>query len=658
MKSEKFLGIPEETGVGFTYTWDIISNMNIQKEPTPAAADSPGRSVVITKTIIRASAVILAACLSAVILTAVSASVYDSTNSGRIFPGVSVYGLNLSGLSAAEAAYRLNDGFYYPRDGRITFTYEDKSWIATPADLGLGLDLLATINDAYAVGRTEDSLANLEKQMLARFNGLAVAPVLQFDFGRAMAYLQRLGAEVERPAVEARLELHGLEVTAIPGQMGKQLDMSTMLQLVAAPIGNLADAEIPLQLTEYPPDVLDASSQAAAAQTLLAQDFILAIGEPVAGDPGSWVLSPAMIADMLAFRKVADSSGVHYTLALDETKLTAMLQPLTATLSRRVANARYQFDDASGSLVLYYPSSRGRELNVAKSIEGIQAAVAQGAHGAALGFDFIEPEIGDDKTAEALGITGLLPNGNQWTSFAGSADTRIHNITLASEQFNGVLIKPGETFSMGTQLGDVSLDTGYAEALIILGNRTIKGAGGGVCQVSTTLFRVVFMTGLPINERHSHAYRVGYYESGDGPVHLGAGYDATVFFPDVDFKFTNDTANWILMETQVDRAAGRLYWRFYSAPDGRTVQYYSTGVTNETDPPEPKWEENSQLMEEWKQVDWAVKGADVTVTRTVSRNGQVILQDRFVTHYLPWGAVCQYNPDRYTPSGDNAPCPP
>jgi vancomycin resistance protein YoaR len=643
---------------GSNITWDIISSMNTSSAIFPAEPVSPGRLPGAFKIIIRLSAIALAAVLSILILAAVSASVYDSTNSGKVFPGVSVYGLDLSGLSAAEAAYRLNDGFYYPRDGRITFTYEGKSWVATPADLGLGLDLMATINDAYAIGRAGDSLGNLEKQMQARFSGVAVAPVLQFDFGRAMAYLQRIGAEVERPAMEAKLVLNGLEVTAIPGQMGKELNMSTMLQLVAAPIGNLADAEIPLQMTEYPPDVMDASSQADAARALLSQDFILSIGEPAAGDPAPLVLSPATVADMLTFRKVTDSSGAHYTLALDENKLTALLQPQIPALSRKVENARYQFDDSTGQLALYSASSRGRELNVAKTIEGIQAAVAQGAHGATLGFDFVEPEINDNKTAAELGITGLLPNGSQYTSFAGSAEARIHNITLASEKLNGVLVKPGETFSMGEQVGDVSLDTGYAEALIILGNRTIKGAGGGVCQVSTTFFRTVFMTGFPVVERYAHAYRVGYYENGDGPIHLGAGFDATVSFPTVDFKFTNDSQYWILMETEVDRANKRLYWRFYSTPDGRTVQYYSTGVTNETDPPDPKWEENTALTEEWKQVDWAVKGADVTVTRTVSRNGQVILQDRFATHYMPWGAVCQYNPDKYTPSGENASCPP
>jgi vancomycin resistance protein YoaR len=632
--------------------------MNASPETKPVPSES-GAERTAAKTILsRTGAVLLTATLTSAVLFAVSASVYNWSNGGRIYPGVSVYGMDLTGLMADEAAYRMNGGFSYPRDGRITITYEDKSWTATPADLGLGLDLIATVNNAYAVGRSGDSLDNLQKQMAARFSGVAVAPVLQFDFGKAMAYLNRIAAEVERPSQEAKLELHGMEVVAVPGQTGKQIDMAAMLSLIAVPIGHLADADIPLQVTEYAPEVLDASPQAEAARGLLSQDFLLSVPDPAAGDPPSWTLTPAMLADMLSFRRVSDGSGARYILALDEGKLNALLQPLTATLSRKMENARYQFNDSTAQLELYTPSKRGRELNIAQSIQSIEAAVGQGAHGAALAFDYLDPEIGDDKTAAALGIAGLLPNGNQWTSFKGSAEARIHNITLASEQFNGVLVKPGGTFSMGAQLGDVSLDTGYAEALIILGNRTIKGAGGGVCQVSTTLFRVVFMTGFPISERHSHAYRVGYYESGDGPVHLGAGFDATVFFPDVDFKFTNDSPNWILMETQVDRAAGRLYWRFYGTSDGRSVDYFSTGVTNETDPPDPRWEANSSLGQDWQQVDWAVKGADVTVTRTVYRNGAVILQDRFATHYLPWGAVCQYNPDKFTPAADNAPCPP
>jgi vancomycin resistance protein YoaR len=552
----------------------------------------------------------------------------------------------------------MDAGFNYPRDGRILFTYEDKQWTATPADLGLGLDLLATINNAYSIGRSKDMLGNTGDQLNARFSGVAVAPVLQFDFTRALSYLQRIGSEVDQPALEARLELHGMDVVAIPGQMGKRMDMAAMLSLVAVPIGQLADAEIPVIVTEFPPRVLDATSQAAAAKQLLSQDFALTIAESQPGDPGSFTLTAAMLTDMLTFREVTDSSGTHYILALDEEKLGNMLRPLAGSLSRKRQNARYHFNDNAKSVELFIPSKRGRELNVDKSIQSIQDAAAHGAHSAALAFDMTDPDVGDNETAAGLGITGLLPGGMQYTSFAGSAAERIHNITLASAQFDGLLVKPGESFSMGVNLGDVSLDNGYAEALIILGNRTIKGVGGGVCQVSTTLFRTVFMTGFPITERWSHAYRVGYYENGDGPTHLGAGFDATVFFPEVDMKFINDSPYWILMETVVDSTSKRLYWRFYSTSDGRTVSYTTSGVRNEVDPPDPKWEVNDKLQAgEWKQVDWAVKGADVNVTRTVSRNGQVINQDRFDTHYMPWGAVCQYSPAD-TPPDDGASCPP
>ncbi len=614
--------------------------------------------MLVTRWSVRIVAVLLAAASTLAVAFAVSASVYESANSGRIYPGVSVFGINLSGLSAVDAAQQMDAGFDYPRDGRIVFTYGDKKWVATPGDLGLGLDLMATTSDAYSVGRSKDLLGNAGDQLESRFSGVAVAPVLQFDFTRALAYLQRIAPEVEQPAVEARLEMQGLNVVAIPGQVGKRLDMGAMLPQIAEPIGHLTDAVIPLAVTEFPPRVLDASPQAAVAQQLLGQDFAMTIADSQLGDPASFTLTPPMLADMLSFREASDSTGTHYLLALDEAKLAGTLRPLAGTLSRKMQNARYHYDATGNALVLYIPSKSGRELDVDKSIQSIQDAVAQGAHSAALAFDTTAPDVGDQETAASLGITGLLPGGMQYTSFAGSAPERIQNITLASAQFDGLLVKPGEAFSMGAHLGDVSLDTGYAEALIIVGNRTIKGAGGGVCQVSTTLFRTILMTGFPVTERYAHAYRVGYYENGDGPVHLGAGFDATVFFPEVDLKFINDLPYWILMETQVDPTTKRLYWRFYSTSDGRTVSYTSSGPTNVVDPLDPKWEANPQLTVDWTQVDWAVPGADVTVNRSVSRNGQVINQDRYFTHYLPWGAVCQYNPDKYTPSSDKAPCPP
>jgi vancomycin resistance protein YoaR len=205
---------------------------------------------------------------------------------------------------------------------------------------------------------------------------------------------------------------------------------------------------------------------------------------------------------------------------------------------------------------------------------------------------------------------------------------------------------------MGETMGDVSLENGFAEALIIYGGRTIKGVGGGVCQVSTTLFRGVFNIGFPVLERYSHAYRVAYYEmtvSGATNSNL-AGLDATVYFPLVDFKFKNDSPYWILMETYVNMNARTLTWKFYSTKDGRSVTWETTGTTNVVPAPEPLYEVNNELKKnQMKQVDYAANGADVTVTRTVWKDGAVYFQDQFATHYQPWQAVCQYGPDSKEP---------
>ena len=200
---------------------------------------------------------------------------------------------------------------------------------------------------------------------------------------------------------------------------------------------------------------------------------------------------------------------------------------------------------------------------------------------------------------------------------------------------------------MADALGDISLDNGYAEALIIAGGQTITGVGGGVCQVSTTLFRAAFFAGLPIVERYSHAYRVSYYEriAGGGINAKLAGLDATVYVPVVDFKFVNDTPNWILMETYVNPSYSSIQWKFYSTKDGRSVDWQTTGPVNTVDAPEPKYVENGVLKEgEIKQIDWQAQGADVTVNRTVYRDGNVLFQDSFFTHYQPWQAVFEYGP--------------
>jgi vancomycin resistance protein YoaR len=292
----------------------------------------------------------------------------------------------------------------------------------------------------------------------------------------------------------------------------------------------------------------------------------------------------------------------------------------------------------------------GRALDVDASIKAINEAIGRGEHTVSLVVNETQPKVSAAATGQELGITQLVSSYTSY--FYGSSQERIQNIQAASASFHGLLVAPGETFSMGQHMGEVSLENGFAEALIIYGGKTIKGVGGGVCQVSTTLFRTAFFGGYPVVERTPHAYRVSYYEqTASGSVDPSlAGLDATVYFPLVDFKFTNDTPYWILMETYVNVSARTLTWKFYSTPDGRTVTWETTGPTNVVSAPEPTFEENPELgKNEMKQVDWAANGADITVTRTVWKNNAVYFQDSVITHYEPWQAICQYGPDSKNP---------
>jgi len=182
----------------------------------------------------------------------------------------------------------------------------------------------------------------------------------------------------------------------------------------------------------------------------------------------------------------------------------------------------------------------------------------------ALAFQHLRADIPDTATAAELGITENVVSHT--TYFYGSSAARRRNVEVAASHFHGLVVPPGGVFSFNEWLGDVSVETGYEQGLIIVGNQTITGVGGGVCQVSTTAFQTAFYGGYPILERTEHAYRVSYYEHGEGP-----GMDATVYSPIVDFRFKNDTPYHLLIETYVNLNNSTITWKFYSTGMGRRV---------------------------------------------------------------------------------------
>ena len=508
-------------------------------------------------------------------------------------------------------------------------------------------DPSASARTAYRLGRSGGLFAALSGQVRARGFGYDVAPVIIFDQRVAYQYLQGLAQQEDRPVIEASLQINGADVTAVPGQAGRIVDIDSTLTRLTAQLQTFRDGEVALDIHEAQPSVADASAAADVARQMLSQPLVFAIPNAQPGDAGPWLYQPEVVAHMIGVENVQDGTQTRAQVVLNVDTLHQMLADIQPRVDRLAANAHFHFDDASGQLVAISASQTGRTLDVAASVKAINDAVLRGEHTIPLVINETQPAVADTATAQQLGIAGLLPNGVETSYFYGSHEERIQNIATAAARFDGVLVAPGETFSMGDTLGDVSLDNGFTEALIIYGGQTIKGVGGGVCQVSTTLFRTVFNTGFPVVERIPHAYRVSYYEetSSGGIDPSLAGLDATVYFPLVDFKFKNNSPYWILMETNVDVGSRSLTWKFYSTFDGRTVKWTTTGPQNIVPAPAALFKPNPDLNPgQMTQTDYAANGADVTVDRTVTKDGAVYFQDEFQTHYEAWQAVCEYSP--------------
>ena len=592
----------------------------------------------IGKALFRAVPLALLAFLAASILGLIW---FNLAYADRIYPGVYVQDINLTGMTYDEALTQLSEALPYTYDGLIKITYEDQVWEAHPIDLGFLVDPSTVARQALSVGREGWFLPNLIEKGQSWFNGKSLSPLVYYDESLALTFLQSIAKEIDQPVKEASLRLENADVIVESGQVGREVDIEGMLSLIEIALSYMQSADFPLIVIETPPDLLEIGTEAELARKILSESLVLTDPDPER-DFGPWVISPEDLAPMLRITR-SEGQGSAYQISLNNDLFQVYLESLAPGLQIQPVNARFIFNDETRLLDLKEPAVIGRSLDIEASINRIDEQLQNGVHEIALQFETVEPAVTDEVTGEELGITELV---HQETSyFYGSDSARIQNIRTAAAQFLGLLIPPGATFSMADALGNISLENGYAEALIIYGDQTIQGVGGGVCQVSTTLFRAAFFAGFPIVERHAHAYRVSYYEqraNGSRDANL-AGLDATVYVPIVDFKFVNDTDNWLLMETYLGSYS--LTWKFYSTSDGRTVSWETTGPTDIIPAPDTLWRENPELEKgETKKVDYAADGATIYITRTVYKDDQILFSDSFYTKFQPWQAVIEYGP--------------
>jgi vancomycin resistance protein YoaR len=320
-----------------------------------------------------------------------------------------------------------------------------------------------------------------------------------------------------------------------------------------------------------------------------------------------------------------------------EDALSEILAPFIKNVNKDPVNALFNFEN--GKVLGFKPSEDGKTINTEKVKKDLSSyfktiLLKQKPQNITIPIaaKTILPKITTEK-ANNLGIKELIGKGT--SLFQHSIQSRIFNVNLAASRINGALIAPNEIFSFDKTLGDVSAFTGYQQAYIIQNGKTVLGDGGGVCQVSTTFFRALLNAGLPITERHAHAYRVGYYEQDSPP-----GLDATVYVPSVDLKFRNDTNHYILVQTQIDPNILQLSIFLYGTSDGRSITLTQPVITSRTPAPADSYQNDPTLPKGTiKQIDFSADGARVVFTREVIKNGKKIISENFISNYAPWQSV-------------------
>ncbi len=569
---------------------------------------------------------------------------YQQQYNGKILPGVFISGISVTGMTPEQAAPLLQSQYTFDREAVFTFRDPgtDRFWQMSAADLGVRFDTDATLAAAMNAGRKESPLDNLLTQGANWLNGVAIAPVVVYDQSVAVEKLTTIAAEIDQQTVHGTLELSGGEVSQTTSQIGRTLDVAATLAKLDRSIQSLSTgAEIELVIEETQPAVGGVNETSVRVQAALSAPITLITDDGEGGLLGPWTITTDQLNALLKIEAFDNGDGTQrYDVAADLEPFRPFIEGLAPALKTEPTDARFRFNDATRQIELLKAGTGGRTVDVDQTLANLQQKVFNPTDRTVqIAYNYVQPRYHNNITAQELGITELVVEAT--TYYSGSPDNRRQNIAVGTALYDGIIIGPGEEFSFNSWLGELSEEAGFTEGNVIFGNRTIDGIGGGICQVSTTVFRAAFAGGYTIIERNAHAYRVGYYEQNSPP-----GFDAAIWTPERDFRFQNDTPYHLLIEAEVFPATNTLQFRFYSTRADRQVEIKAPIIKNVEPARAPIYEVKSDLRPgEIIQVDYAAEGADVTIQRVIRDSaGNILKEDSIYTHYLPWAPIYQVAP--------------
>ena len=529
----------------------------------------------------------------------------------RVLPGVRVDGIDLGGLTLSEARDRIDAAAARLQGQSVTVSAGDREWRTTYADLGVSADAEAGLARAAAFGHEGSAVTRLRAWSDALIAGVDLSLPRVATDDRLARFVAGAAQQVDRAAVDATVVVGADGVTVTPAQNGSRLPQAQVVSdaLASGPVGARV---VYVALETVAPEIGDGLSRPAADQAGAAYaPLAVSLG-------GTTVDVPAARAgSLLRIEKEAVDGIVRLKVAVDPAGLDALVADVAAKLDRPARDATLRAA-ANGFEVI--PSQDG----VSVDRDALRTALSSALFGSGDGRSItpktaiVTPRL---TTQAAKQFAGQMTLVSTYTTYFPVNPSRGTNIRLGSSRFNGLVIAPGASFSFWNNIGNVSYATGFVDSGAIIDGKSDTALGGGLCQVSTTLFNAVVRAGYQIDERGPHSYYIERY-----PI----GLDAAVFSPGQDFRWTNDTPYPVLIRTS--SSSSSVTFSLYSVPTGRVTTFSGASQANLAMP------SKDQFADPAYPKGYVVRGRDVSVTRTVMANGALVRRDVFYSHYSPvWG---------------------
>ena len=545
-------------------------------------------------------------------------------SSDRLAEGVRIAGMDVGGLSAGEAEARLESKAASLVHVPVIFTAGERQWRLTPHRLGVRVDWGAAVDAARDRGDGFGPVRGL-RRLKVRVFGAQITPPAHV-YAPALTYqVGLLARKIDQPHRDAALRRHGLHISVVPGQDGRLLDRRAAASVLVHALTSLTRAPVALPVRVDEPRVTPADLAPAARQ---ARRALRSSVKLVLNPRLSFRIRRRVIATILRL-----PSHGRRKLEIEGRGARRYFKQLRKRVDRPPQNGDWRPTPGGVALV---PAKDGRVIDLPTTKKSIFTALTSPKDKVAHITVVTKAPRRSTEDAAAMGITGLV--GSYETIYSGDPN-RIHNVQLVSHLIDHTLIAPGATFSFNATTGERNEAKGFLEAPVIINGELETGLGGGVCQVSTTVFNAAYEGGLDITERTNHALYISHYPTGR---------DATVNYPDTDLKFVNDTPHWLLLRTFVGSSS--LVVNLYGTPQHRRVVTETAPLKNAGPVPVRRIDDPELLEGHTVVVESGSPPLTTSVNRRVyTRSGKLLHDDTWYSSYRGETRVVKYGTKKPPP---------